>query len=66
MNSSEAGSKLAVLIKKAIRDCELSTSEHEEILAMADADGVIDKQEQALLKQLQDLLANNSIKKVPG
>jgi hypothetical protein len=66
MESGETGGKLAVMIKKAIRDCELTTSEHNQILAIADEDRVIDSQEKNLLKQLQDLLANGTIKKVPG
>jgi hypothetical protein len=57
MKSGETGGKLADMIKKAIRDCELTTSEHDQILAIADRDGVIDSQEKNLLKQLQDLIA---------
>ena len=57
MKSGETGEKLAEMIKKAIRDCELTTSEHDQILAIADQDGVIDSQEKNLLKQLQDLIA---------
>ena len=66
MKSGETGGKLADMIKKAIRDCELTTSEHDQILAIADRDGVIDSQEKNLLKQLQDLIANGTIKKIPG
>ncbi len=66
MESGETGGKLADMIKKAIRNCELTTSEHNQILAVADEDGIIDSQEQNLLKQLQDLIANGTIKKVPG
>jgi len=62
----ETDSKLSKMIKKAIFDCELTTSEHETILALASEDGVITKEEQALLKQLQDLLANQTIKRVRG
>ena len=66
MKSGETGGKLAEMIKKAIRDCELTTSEHNQILAIADKDGVIDSQEKNLLKQLQDLIANGTIKRIPG
>jgi len=66
MKSGETGGKLADMIKKAIRDCELTTSEHDQILAIADRDGVIDSQEKNLLRQLQDLIANGTIKKIPG
>lgn|GEM_PF-240217 len=64
--SGKTGGKLSEMIKKAIFDCELTTSEYNQILAMADEDGVMDSQEQNLLKQLQDLLANGTIKKIPG
>ena len=66
MKSGETGGRLAEMIKKAIRDCELTTSEHDQILAIADEDGVIDSQERNLLRQLQDLIANGTIKKIPG
>ena len=66
MKSGETGGRLAEMIKKAIRDCELTTTEHNQILAIADEDGVIDSQEKNLLKQLQDLIANGTIKKIPG
>jgi tellurite resistance protein len=64
--SGETGGKLLELIRKAIDDHELSNSEYERILALADADGVIDRQERGLLTQLQDMLSDGSIKKIPG
>jgi hypothetical protein len=64
MQSGESGGKLSDLIKKAIDDCELTAAEHEEILALAAEDGVIDAQEQALLSQLQQLIANGTVTKV--
>ncbi|UCD31092.1 MAG: hypothetical protein JSW04_01640 [Desulfobacterales bacterium] len=42
MKTGDTGEKLAQLIKKAINDCELTTSEYNEILALADKDGIID------------------------
>ncbi len=64
MKSGETGGKLSDLIKKAISDCELTQAEHEDILALASEDHVIDSQERALLAQLQDLIANGTVKKV--
>ena len=64
MASGESGAKLADMIKKAIRDCEVSTEEYNQILAIANADGHIDNQEQQLLNQLQQLLANGTVKRV--
>jgi hypothetical protein len=61
--SASAG-KLAEMIKKAIADCELSTSEYNEIMKIANEDQHIDSQERSLLNQLQSLLANGTIKRV--
>ncbi len=66
MGAGDTGSKLAEKIKKAIQDCELTTTEYNDILAQANEDGIIDSQEQNLLKQLQELLSNGTIKRVPG
>lgn len=66
MQSGESGRKLSDLIKDAISDCDLTQTEHDQILALASEDSHIDSQEQALLKQLQELLSNGTIKKVPG
>jgi hypothetical protein len=59
-------SKLADMIKKAIRDCEVSSSEYNEILKQAGADSHIDAQEQTLLSQLQQMVANGTVKRVAG
>ena len=56
---------LAEKIKKAIDDCELTHTEYNEILALAEEDGIIDAQEQTLLNQLQELIANNTVVRVP-
>ncbi len=66
MQTGDSGKQLSDLIKKAIDDCELTQTEHEEILVLASADGVVDSQEQALLGQLQELIANGTVKKVAG
>ena len=64
--SVDTGAKLSELIKQAIDDHELSSTEYERILALADSDGVIDPQERGLLAQLQDMLSDGSIKRIPG
>ena len=66
MKSGKSGAKLAEMIKKAIHDCEVTTTEFNQIMAIADEDGVIDSQERSLLNQLQSLIANGTIKKVKG
>ncbi len=63
--SGETGGKLAEMIKKVIDDGKLTNSEYEKILALADADGVIDRQEKKLLTQLQEMLADKSVVRVP-
>ena len=63
--SGDTGEKLAKMIKKAIEDHKITNSEYEKILALADADGVIDAQEKRLLTQLQDMLSNKTIVRVP-
>ncbi len=63
---TDEGSKLSKLIKKALDDLELTTTEYQEILAQANSDGMIDPDEQKLLQQLQQMLANGTITRVPG
>jgi len=64
--SGETGGKLSELIKIAIDDHELSNTEYERILALANSDGVVDPKERGLLAQLQDMLSDGSIKRIPG
>lgn len=64
MSSEEKNLDLCSAIKKAIADCEISRKEYDEILAIANADSHIDSQEQALLSQLQQLIANGTIERV--
>lgn len=62
--SGATGGRLAERIKKAIADGQLTNREYEEIMAEAHADHVIDRQEQNLLRQLQELLANKTVIRV--
>jgi hypothetical protein len=66
MKSGITGENLGAVIKKAIVDGELSNSEYEEIMMIANADQVIDSQEKNLLRQLQELLSNGTVKRTPG
>ena len=63
---SVSAERLADMIKKAIADCEISASEYDEILKIANEDQHIDSQEQSLLNQLQSLIANGTVKRVKG
>jgi ABC-type nitrate/sulfonate/bicarbonate transport system substrate-binding protein len=64
MSPEEKELDLATAIKKAIADCEVSRKEYDQILAIANADSHIDDTEQALLSQLQQLIANGTVKRV--
>ena len=66
IETGDTGKKLAELIDKAIEDGELTTTEYDKILALADEDGIIDSQERRLLQALNDMVENKTIKKVPG
>ena len=66
MQTGQTGGRLSEMIKKAIRDCEVTSAEYDQILALANEDVVIDSQEKTLLKQLQDLISNGSVKRVAG
>jgi hypothetical protein len=58
---SKTGQNLSEVIKKAIEDSVITIAEYEEIMSVASQDGILDKHEEALLKQLNDLIANKTI-----
>ena len=60
--ASEAD-KLKELIKKAIEDGIVTSKEYHEILSQAGADGHEDPEERALLANLQEMIANGSVKR---
>ncbi|HPW70062.1 MAG: hypothetical protein WDA72_07985 [Desulfomonilia bacterium] len=63
---TKSGKKLEEIIKKAIDDQVITNSEYEEIIALAHEDGVIDKHERVLLQELNDLIAEKTVKRIPG
>lgn len=65
MKSGESGERIGKMIRKAIEDGKLTSSEYDNILAIAEADLVIDSQEKKLLAELQELLANKTVIRVP-
>jgi hypothetical protein len=65
MNLSAGAKKLRLLIEKAMEDHKLSKSEYDMIIHQATEDGNIDRQEQALLSELQEMIADKTIKLVP-
>lgn len=63
---SKSAERLNELIKKAIDDHQITQTEREKIMMIADEDGVIDQQERRLLAELHDMIQNGTIKVVPG
>ena len=64
--SGETGKQIADMIKKAINDGQITTTEYERIMMLADEDGHIDAQERRQLAELQDMLDNKTIRRIPG
>lgn len=63
---TKSGEKLEEIIKKAIDDQVITNSEYEEIIELANEDGVIDAHERVLLQELNDLISDKSVKRIPG
>ncbi len=66
MPDCKPGDKLYALIKKALDDHELTMTEYQEILAQANEDGIIDADEQRMLRQLHQMIEDGTVKRVPG
>lgn len=66
MKSSSSARKLAEIINRAIEDHVITNAEYEEIIHIANEDGVIDAEERALLGQLQEMIADKTVRRVAG
>ena len=64
MRLTKSGLELKDVIEKAIEDNIITKAEYDEILKVAEKDGYIDDHESMLLKQLHDMIADGTIKKV--
>jgi tellurite resistance protein len=64
MKSSKTAQKLAERINKAIENEIITNREYEEILHIANEDGIIDPEERALLGQLKEMIVDKTIKRV--
>ncbi len=62
MALSESAQRLRDMIVKAIDDHEITRDEYDQIIHIATEDGHIDKQEQALLAELQNMIDDKSVK----
>jgi hypothetical protein len=63
MKTSSSAKILAEAINRAIEDHIITTSEYEEILRIANEDGIIDPEERALLSQLQEMIADRTVRR---
>ncbi len=63
---TKSGKKLDDIIKKAIEDHVITNSEYEEIIELVHEDGVVDAHERVLLQELNDLIADKSVKRIAG
>lgn len=64
MKVSESAGRLKKMIEKAIEDHQITRDEYDMILHIATEDGHVDKHEQLLLDQLQEMIGNKSVKVV--
>jgi hypothetical protein len=62
MELSSSADKLRQKIEKAIEDLQITREEYESIIHTATEDGYIDKQEQALLSVLQEMIESKLVK----
>lgn len=63
---TKSGQRLDEVIRKAIDDHQITSSEYEEIINLAQDDGRIDAHEKVLLAELHEMIRNKSVKRVPG
>jgi DNA-binding ferritin-like protein (Dps family) len=66
MRLTKSGLELKEVIEKAMKDHVITNSEYEEIMKVANKDGMVDDHEQRLLSQLQELLENGTVDRVKG
>jgi len=65
MPYSESAARLKKMIEKAIADHRITRGEMDTIMAIATEDSHIDRHEQALLHQLQEMIENKTVKVIP-
>jgi tellurite resistance protein len=59
---SDSSMRLREMIEKAIEDHEITREEYDQIIHIATEDGHIDRQEQALLSELQQMIEDRMVK----
>jgi hypothetical protein len=65
MSISESAARLKIMIEKAIEDQEITRAEMDQILHIASEDSHIDRHEQALLDELQDMIETKVVRIIP-
>ena len=65
MKLSAGAKNLRQVIEKAMDDHKISKAEYDMIIYEATEDGHIDNQERALLRELQSMIADKTIKLIP-
>ncbi|MEA2106509.1 MAG: hypothetical protein U9P82_07285 [Bacteroidota bacterium] len=63
---SKSNQRLRQLVNKAIEDHIITPEEYDEILEISFEDGHIDRQEQAMLTELQKMIENKEIRFAKG
>ena len=59
---SDSSMRLREMIEKAIEDHEITREEYDQIIHIATEDGHIDRHEQALLSELQQMIEDRMVK----
>ncbi len=61
-NISDSSIRLREMIEKAIEDHVITRDEYDKIIHIATEDGIIDRHEQALLSELQQMIEDKMVK----
>jgi len=65
MTLSNSAQKLRKMVEKAIEDHTITRAEYESIIHVALEDAQIDSQERALIRELQDMIDDKTVRLVP-
>ena len=63
---TKSSKKPEEIIHQAMEDHVIKNSEYEEIIEAAHADGAIDNHERVLLQELNELISEKSVRRIPG
>lgn len=63
---TKSGKTLEEVIRKAMEDHVIRNSEYEEIIEAAHADSAIDHHERILLQELNEMISEKSVRRIPG